>query len=66
MAIVQEAGDAADDDSVLDSTSEIEGEVGVWSRSGVNAEAYKRRMVVQQLHVNFCKYTVYRLSLIHI
>ena len=47
--LLDDVGDATDgefDDVESDSGSEIEGEVGVWSASGVTSEAYKRTMVV--------------------
>jgi len=46
---LDDVGDAAKrefDDVESDSDSETEGEVGVWSASGVNSKVYKRRMVV--------------------
>ena len=32
--------------SRIDSESKVDVEEGVWSRSGVNAESYKRKMVI--------------------
>jgi len=48
-AALEDVGKAADvdfDDVESESDSDTEGEVGVWSASGVNSEAYKRRMAV--------------------
>ena len=40
-------GQRGDSDmSGSDSESDVEGEEHVWGRSGVNAEAYKRKMVI--------------------
>ena len=54
VVVANDAGEAPDEDS-KDATSnshfETEGEVGVWSPSGVNSEAYKRRMVVQKKEI---------------
>ena len=47
--VTEDVGEAADgvfDDGLSESDSETEGEIGVWSASGMNLEAYKRRMVM--------------------